>query len=342
MSLTTHLQDPELAERYKKVKKFFFLRESAYDVTSACQLRCDGCYYFEGDKFKVTDSKDPHAWRALLQSERERGITYVNLAGAEPSLVPQVLRACYETIPLGTVFTNGLKPVDPDIRYRLHVSVWGDATGDPQYRRYAGGRPGPYCLPVQLRNYKADERVIFVYTFNSENVGQVDEVLKLVHDQGHQITFNVFSVPEGNRSGLKATKELGRIRDKMLEAIESYPDTVIYSRYNAQVHTRAASLRAQFGCPYPRAAVQAAKQFGITGTFRNYRADLSYSAQSCCIPETDCAECRHYAAGSAIVTASLAQHVKSAELFRGWLDYVDTYLAIWILGYRKGRDLYTA
>jgi MoaA/NifB/PqqE/SkfB family radical SAM enzyme len=342
MSLTTHLQDPELAERYKKVKKFFFLRESAYDVTSACQLRCDGCYYFEGDKFKVTDSKDPHAWRALLQSERERGITYVNLAGAEPSLVPQVLRACYETIPLGTVFTNGLKPVDPDIRYRLHVSVWGDATGDPQYRRYAGGRPGPYCLPVQLRNYKADERVIFVYTFNSENVGQVDEVLKLVRDQGHQITFNVFSVPEGNRSGLKAKKELGRIRDKMLEAIESYPDTVIYSRYNAQVHTRAASLRAQFGCPYPRAAVQAAKQFGITGTFRNYRADLSYSAQSCCIPETDCAECRHYAAGSAIVTASLAQHVKSAELFRGWLDYVDTYLAIWILGYRKGRDLYTA
>jgi MoaA/NifB/PqqE/SkfB family radical SAM enzyme len=292
MSLTTHLQDPELAERYKKVKKFFFLRESAYDVTSACQLRCDGCYYFEGDKFKVTDSKDPHAWRALLQSERERGITYVNLAGAEPSLVPQVLRACYETIPLGTVFTNGLKPVDPDIRYRLHVSVWGDATGDPQYRRYAGGRPGPYCLPVQLRNYKADERVIFVYTFNSENVGQVDEVLKLVRDQGHQITFNVFSVPEGNRSGLKAKKELGRIRDKMLEAIESYPDTVIYSRYNAQVHTRAASLRAQFGCPYPRAAVQAAKQFGITGTFRNYRADLSYSAQSCCIPETDCAECR--------------------------------------------------
>jgi hypothetical protein len=50
----------------------------------------------------------------------------------------------------------------------------------------------------------------------------------------------------------------------------------------------------------------------------------------------------YYAAGSAIVTASLAQHVKSAELFRGWLDYVDTYLAIWILGYRKGRDLYTA
>src|SRR6059036_1926941 len=46
MSLTAVLQVPELEERYRKVKKFFFLRESAYDVTSACQLRCDGCYYF--------------------------------------------------------------------------------------------------------------------------------------------------------------------------------------------------------------------------------------------------------------------------------------------------------
>jgi hypothetical protein len=342
MSLTTYLRDPVLEARYKKVKKYFFLRESAYDVTSTCQLRCDGCYYFEGDKFKVTDNKDPRVWRALLERERERGITYVNLAGAEPSLVPEVLRACYETIPLGTVFTNGLRLIDPNIRYRLHVSVWGDATGDPQYRRYAGGRPGPYCLPIQLRNYKADQRVIFVYTFNSDNVSQVDEVLKLVSDHGHQMTFNVFSTPEGNRSGLKARDELGRIRDKILEAMGNYSDTVVYSRYNAEVHTRPASLRAQFGCPYPRAAAQAVKQFGIAKTFRNYRADLSHSAVSCCVPDTDCAECRHYAAGSAIVTASLAQHVTSAELFRGWLDYVDTYLAIWILGYRKGRDLYTA
>ena len=94
--------------------------------------------------------------------------------------------------------------------------------------------------------------------------------------------------------------------------------------------------RIEIGCP--KAA--SAKQFGIAKTFRNYRADLSYSAESCCVPDTDCAECRHYAAGSAIVTASLAHHVKSARLFRGWLDYVDTYLAIWILGYQKGRDLY--
>jgi len=340
MSLTTFLQDPELKERYAKIKRYFFLRESAYDVTSVCQLRCDGCYYFEGDKYKVTDSRDPGAWRELLQRERERGITYVNLAGAEPSMVPQVLRACYETIPLGTVFTNGLRKIDPDIRYRLHLSVWGDGTGDPVYRRYAGGRPGPYCLPVQLKNYKDDDRVIFVFTFNGENVDQVDEVLRRVEDAGQKITFNVFSVPERNQSRLRVSDTLKETHDKMTEAMLRYPGTVVYSAYNAEVHTHGTSLRDQFGCPYPRAAASG-RPFGMSKTFRNYRADLTYSAVSCCVPDTDCADCRHYASGSAIVTSRMDLHIKTESAFRGWLDYVDTYLTIWILGYQRSPNLYT-
>jgi hypothetical protein len=340
MSLTTFLQDPELKQRYVKIKPYFFLRESAYDVTSVCQLRCDGCYYFEGDKYQVADNRDPGAWRELLQRERERGITYVNLAGAEPSLVPQVLRACYETIPLGTVFTKGLRKIDPDIRYRLHLSVWGDGTGDPVYRRYAGGRPGPYCLPVQLKNYKSDDRVIFVFTFNGENVDQVDESLKRVDDGGHKITFNVFSVPERNQSTLRVSDTLKETRAKMMEAMLRYPGTVVYSPYNAEVHTRGTSLRDQFGCPYPRAAAES-RPFGMSKTFRNYRADLTYSAESCCVPDTDCADCRHYASGSAIVTSRMDLHIKSEPAFRGWLDYVDTYLAIWVLGYQRGPNLYT-
>jgi hypothetical protein len=341
MSLTAFLEVPELEARYKKVKKYFFLRESAYDVTSACQLRCDGCYYFAGKRSQVRDNRDPASWRAFLEAEKRRGITYVNLAGAEPSLRPEVLRACHQSIPLGTVFTNGLKKIDADIRYRIHISVWGNATGDPKYRRYASGKEGPYCLPLQLQNYKNDDRVIFVYTFNNENVEQVDEVLRSVHGEGHRITFNVFSVPEGNGSVLKLKDTLDRTRAKMIEAIERYSETVVYSYYSAKVHTRELSLRGQFGCPYPRAAPPEAKGFGIAKTFRNYRTDLTHDADSCCIPDTDCTDCRHYAAGSAIVTARLDLHTQAEPRFRGWLDYVDTYLAIWILGYQKGENLYT-
>ena len=60
---------------------------------------------------------------------------------------------------------------------------------------------------------------------------------------------------------------------------------------------------------------------------------------SCCVPDTDCADCRHYAAGSAIVTARMNRHVGSPDQFRSWLDYVDTYLAVWVQGYGKSPNL---
>src|SRR5262249_8347985 len=158
---------------YSKLKKHFRIRESAYDVTSRCQLRCDGCYYFQGDKYRVQDVTEAERWKAFMEQERERGINYVNLAGAEPALVPDVLRACYDTIPTGNIFSNGLTAIDRGIRYRIHLSVWGNAAGDPQYR-------GVYCLPKQLKNYKGDDRPIFVYTFNKDNIDQIDDVLPAV------------------------------------------------------------------------------------------------------------------------------------------------------------------
>ncbi len=345
MSFTEYLQVPELAERYRKVKKYFYLRESAYDVTSVCQLRCEGCYYFEGEKHKTRDNRDPEAWRAFFEQERRRGITYVVLAGAEPALVPRVLEACHDVIPLGSIASNGLKAIPADIGYRIHLSVWGNSAGDPKYRRWANGKPGPDCLPAQLRNYRDDERVIFVFTFNHENVDELDEVAERIHADGHKLTFNVFSSPNGSRSTLQMSEVLRRTRDKMLETRDRFPETVIYSQYSAEVHTQPAGLHDLFGCVYPRAQMLTGQDVtsGIGQTFRSYRTDLTHSTENdCCVPDTDCADCRHYAAGSAIVSSRLGMHVDSEQHFRGWLDYVDTYLAVWLRRYQKGTDLYTA
>jgi len=343
MGFVEYLQVPELAQRYAKIRKYFFLRESAYDVTSVCQLRCEGCYYFQGDKYTMNDQKDPEEWRAFFQGEKERGITYVVLAGAEPGVVPKILRACYDVIPLGSIASNGLRRIDPEVGYRLHLSVWGDSTGDPKYRKYANGRPGPNCLPVQIENYRDDRRVIFVYTFNDENVDQLDEVLERVSDAGHRLSFNVFSDPQKCNSPLKLRANLKRARDKMIQALEEYPETVVYSYYNAEVHTRVSSLHGQFGCPYPRAQLAAGTvPTGLSRSFRSYRTDLSHRPESdCCVPDTDCSDCRHYAAGSAIVSSRLAMHVDCERRFRGWLDYVDTYLATWLIDYRRDEPLYT-
>ncbi len=343
MSFTEYLQIPELAQRYQKVRKYFFLRESAYDITSACQLRCEGCYYFQGDKYKVKDNRDPGAWRAFFEQEKERGITYVVLAGAEPALAPKVIRACHDMIPLGTIASNGLKPIDPELSYRIHLSVWGDSAGDPKYRKWYNGKPGPNCLDAQLENYRDDDRVIFTYTFNSENVDELDEVLARVRDAGHQLTFNIFSNPADRQSPLKHRDTLRRTRAKMMQALDEHGDTVVYSYYNAEVHTSGQSLHQQFGCAYPRARIAAGHvpDFGLAKTFRSYRTNLTHEAASdCCVPDTDCSDCRHYAAGSAVVTARLNMHTDTEQKFRGWLDYVDAYLAVWVRGYEQGPLLY--
>jgi hypothetical protein len=33
------------------------------------------------------------------------------------------------------------------------------------------------------------------------------------------------------------------------------------------------------------------------------------------------------------------RHAVNPETFAAWLDYVDTYLAVWVRGYEKGNNL---
>ena len=82
------------------------------------------------------------------------------------------------------------------------------------------------------------------------------------------------------------------------------------------------------------------KSQGLGRSFRQYRTDLTWNRDAaCCVPDTDCDDCRHYAAGSAVVTARLFRHACDPQTFQSWLDYVDTYLAVWVNGYEKGDNL---
>ncbi len=329
------LHNPEIQARWLKVKEYFFLRESTYDMTSRCNLRCDGCYYYEGDKQHTRDERDPEKWRALLEAEKERGITFVVLAGAEPGLVPDLCRACYEVIPLGCIASNGLRPFAEEIGYKIHISVWGDDAESKKFR-------GRACLDQQLASFREDDRAVFVYTFTKRNIEQVDGVVQRIADEGCKVTFNTFSPPMGYRGELTHdTVSFRRMRDKMCQMLDDHSDSVLFSAYSAEVHADPErSLHQRFGCPYPRCKPNT--QFGLSKTFRQYRTDLSWDRSvACCVPDTNCDSCRHYASGSAIVTSRLTQHVASETTFKKWLDYVDTYLAVWVRGYKKGKNLYT-
>ena len=327
------LADPEVRQRWEKVKKYFFLRESTYDMTTRCNIRCDGCYYYEGSKQFATANEDPGAWRQLMQEEKKRGITYVVLAGAEPSLVPQILEACYGEIPLGCIATNGVKRVARSVGYKIHLSVWGnDATS-------LHVRGAKNLLRKQIDNYEGDPRAIFVYTFTRSNIEEAYDVMELVARHDGRLTFNMFSSPVGYAGGLRHhPASLARTGQVMGDLMLRYPKNVLFSPYNVVAHTHPDGLHKLFGCSYPR--MNRSRDIGLGRSFRQYRADLSWDREiSCCVPDTDCDECRHYAAGSAVVTARLYRHVRDPLTFRSWLDYVDTYLAVWMTDYEKGEHL---
>ncbi len=327
------IADPAIGERFQKVRKYFFLRESTYDLTSRCNVRCEGCYYFTGEKQNTLDNTNPEDWRKLLEGEKERGITFVVLAGAEPSLVPELCAACYRAIPLGAIASNGLNLIPKDIDYRIHISVWGnDATS-------LAVRKAPDMLVRQIDNYRNDPRAVFVYTFSSVNIDEAGEVTELLARNGLQVTFNMFSAPVGYSGPLRHTSQtLARTRKVMTQLLAEFPETVLFSPYNILTHTEEQGLHALFSCSYPRKNPSTA--IGLGRSFRQYRTNLAWDRDAaCCVPDTDCDDCRHYAAGSAVVTARMYRHADDPRSFAAWLDYVDTYLAVWVRGYEKGRNL---
>jgi organic radical activating enzyme len=329
------LSHPEVKERWEKVRQYFFLRESTYDMSNRCNLRCDGCYYYEGDKQFAVENGEADAWRKLMREEKARGITYVVLAGAEPSLVPELLDVCYQEMPLGSIATNGFKKIPESVGYKIHISVWGNDETSLRVRK------AKKLLKKQIENYRNDPRAVFVYTFTRENI---DEVYDVVHDlfaEGCKLTFNVFSSPVGYKGLLRHNDDsLQRTENAMIDLVKKYPQNVLFSVYNAVAHTHKSGLHDLFSCSYPRQ--NRSQDIGLGRSFRQYRTDLNWDrSAACCVPDTDCADCRHYAAGSAVVTARLYRHVNNLDTFKSWLDYVDTYLAVWVMGYEKGENLCT-
>ena len=324
---------PAIRERWEKVRRFFYLRESTYDMTNRCNIRCEGCYYFIGDKQFAPENGDPAAWQQLMAAEKERGITFAVLAGAEPSLVPELCAICHQAIPQGAIATNGLKLIPREIDYRIHISVWGNDQTSLKIRK------APDLLARQMVNYRDDPRAVFVYTFTSANIDEAREVTALLAEDGRQITFNMFSAPLGYDGPLRHSPEsLARTGAMMAALLADYPQAVLFSPYNIIAHTQRQGLHDLFSCPYPRRNPSTA--MGLGRTFRQYRTDLQWDrAAACCVPDTDCCDCRHYAAGSAVVTARMYRHATDPDTFSAWLDYVDTYLAVWVRGYEKGLTL---
>lgn len=328
-------RNPDLRVRYARLRRYASgIVTSNYDVSDECNLRCEGCLYFEGnDRDGHPDDASDAAWENMFAGEARRGITFAYLAGAEPALAPERLRLAAQYIGRGVVSTNGTVPIDTSLPFALHVSLWGDEQETPALR-------GGASFARAFRLFGSDPRVRFIYTVNARNIESTWTVAQHCAEQGAMLSFSLFSPTEQYKAKLAANSvndkayfrisqpgdhlapgpaQLAHIRATLDAVAARYPDTVLYRpAYNRWV-TDPAGLYAID--PATGWATDCGAR--IHGEHRHVRADLSTSASKCCSPNIDCRDCRAYSMSAGTAVTRLRRFASTYEGFCDWLEIAE-------------------
>jgi MoaA/NifB/PqqE/SkfB family radical SAM enzyme len=329
--------DDGLAARYAKIRRHARgIRISGYDITKRCNLRCEGCFFFEGElSSHYPEVKSDQDYDEFFRSEIERGVNVPHFAGAEPALVQDRLRLANRYWQRGLIYTTGTIAIDPEITFMIHVSLWGNPETDAALR-------GAPVFRKAVKNYAGDPRAVVMMTINRHNVDEVPTVVQACADAGMRLSFNHYSPSRQYIRKVDANDEhdsdtfrfstrednlmlgptdFARVEDAVGQAVAKWPGTVIYSPYyNAWIND-------------PNSRFDIDPDTGIARDcpilnmpyHRQYHVDFSYSDDECCVANIDCTNCRHYVSGYTKIMAERDAHFGTAEGFRGWVEVFDTW-----------------
>ena len=326
-------------------KSFGTVISSNYDVSDVCNLNCEGCLYFSGLNYTPRQSPESmEAWKRFFASEAARGVNYGYFAGAEPSLVPDVLRTAMSHIRSGVITTNGIKRISKDIRYRIHISLWGNESESKKTRGADNGRKA-------LKNYRGDERAVAVYTINRRNIGHIAAVSSLCADHGIPITFSYFSPTDDYLARLVGMKdgksdyfrvssendnivlgrdEYTRAHEAIASAKDRYSDNVWYSLEYDRWVTQPAGL---YQLDQDGVATDCGSRLAVH--HRHFNVDMTMNSGKCCSPNIDCKSCRAYTNGYATLLSRPRQFARSDDTFEMWLDAWKLWKQIFLLEEHK-------
>lgn len=337
--------DPQIARRYDSAKQVVraFRTPSFYEVSTRCNLYCEGCYYFENsDKSAsfVDGNRDMEEWRGFFAQEAARRVSMAYFVGAEPALHQDRLVAAAPYFPHGNIGTNGTIRMDADVPFRIGVSAWaGDDKTDRQLR-------GASVFRKAVQLYQGDPRAIILYTVSAWNIGEIKTVAQICADHGIDLTFNFYSPTHAFNAKVAAhapndtsffrhsrdghtpclgPDDLVRARETLEEVLTLFPETVIYSsRFNRWI----TGEKPRYDLDAEGIALNCGSR--ISGRLWYYRTDLERAAVKCATPDVDCATCRMYSGGWSSRFAPRAEDVASLKDFSEWLDMIEVLGRIFI------------
>jgi len=322
--LSSYLKDPLLKGMYDAIREVGPIRSIALDITSKCNLRCSGCYYFAEGMDKVRASQDDCAFDELLQKEQERGTNFITVVGGEPALVPGRLKKIYTKFKMN-VATNGLIkiPYEGFENLPLGIAVWGDHQTDATLR--GDGKQDYFA--TALENYRNDPRAFWYYTVAPGCADEIESVVRQCIGNGNRILINYYSDVAKLGGRLDYRQGFDAVRKEIDRMIERYPDKLYTTRYFNQIVTSGHLYDEAWGYDVctnlstnsaaNRKRLQNGKPFNKH--FRVYNADFKTTRRCCTGIDRDCASCFDTWEHFSWIMINMRKHLGSQAEFSNWL-----------------------
>ncbi len=340
--LRQYLADPFLRGLYEEIRDAGALRSISLDITSKCNLRCDGCYYFSEGMDQQSDYRNEEAFEELLDREAERGTNFITVVGGEPALEPERLRKIYRRFKM-SVATNGLIPIPREGLEQLPIGValWGNASTDSRLR--GDGRQDFFARARD--HYRDDERAFWYYTVAPGLADEVEETVEQCLANGNRLLFNYYSDVDGRGGELDFRSGLEPVRAEIDRMSERYPDRIFTTPYFNKVVTTGRLFGERWGYDVctnvsTNAVINSERmQNGnpFNPHFRAYNADYRTTRRCCTGVSRDCASCFDTWEHFSWIMINLKKHLGSLEDFTGWLTTMYVfYLVTRIIDFDQG------
>jgi len=323
-TIRQYLEDPFLRLLYEDITAAGPIRPIQMDLTHACNIRCQGCYFFSEELDRHKAPKDEEVFDRFLDQEEARGTNFITVLGGEPSLMPERLKKVYDRFWM-LVVTNGLRriPVEGFEGMPIVVSVWGDHETDTRLR--GNGKVDVFARG--LENYRGDSRALWYYTTTPGNVHEIESVVDQIVANGNYVGFNFYGDIAGLGGSLDHSRGFERVRLEIDRMIDRYPDKVLATSYITQVITTGRLYDDRWGfdvcCTLSNDIPKNQERFrngkAYLPHFRAYNPDLS-STRACCRSDSwDCANCFDTWAHLSWIMTNVDKHLGSKQDFTNWL-----------------------
>jgi MoaA/NifB/PqqE/SkfB family radical SAM enzyme len=332
MDLT--FDDTGLAERFHKVRNFAkTIRSSEYHVTNACNIRCEGCWFYANEFEKRSkENKSMSDLDQFILAERERGVNAALLIGGEPTLFMNRIEKYVEHFPYVTISTNGLVRVPQQgmENIQVFISLFGGGPLDDSLRAIKpNGKRFTGLFETTLKNYKNDSRVTFVYALTEAGTDYIEDTVRAIEENGNKLSFNFYS-EYGSESPLLMS-ESEKLLDKALEVKEKYPNTVLSTPYYIKAMITGQSHWGEFSydsCPsisidHPDHEERLKNGNRTLPLFNTYAPDLK-TLNFCCT-SGNCSGCRDSQAVFSWLLISADKFMDNQQHMREWVELSESY-----------------